>query len=250
MNTEEFFIPDNEVRLAHELDYERAQAYVRCAQAFARSSYQSVYVIDYFRKGFLYVSPNPMFLCGLTPEEVMRLGYQFYLDYVPKDELEMLLEINRAGFAFHHDVPHENREGWYICYDFHVLNNGHPILINHKLTSLAMTSDGRVWLGLCVVSASTHTTAGHIQMHSDSSAEYFEYNLNTRRWDRKKMPSLTAGEKAMLVLSMQGFTIIETADKMCLSVDTIKKYRRQIFDKLEVKNMPEAIVAAANSKLI
>ena len=42
----------------------------------------------------------------------------------------------------------------------------------------------------------------------------------------------------------------EIADKICLSPDTIKKYRQNIFHKLDVKNISEAIVAATNSKLL
>ena len=41
--TDDFFIPDNEVRLPDELDYSRVNEYVRSAEAFSRSSYQSVY---------------------------------------------------------------------------------------------------------------------------------------------------------------------------------------------------------------
>lgn len=43
----EFFIPDNEIRLPEELDYSRVDEYIRSAEAFSRSSYQSVYIIDY-----------------------------------------------------------------------------------------------------------------------------------------------------------------------------------------------------------
>ena len=54
--TDDFFIPDNEVRLQEELDYSRVSEYIRSAEAFSRSTYQSVYIIDYFRRNFLYVS--------------------------------------------------------------------------------------------------------------------------------------------------------------------------------------------------
>ena len=42
----------------------------------------------------------------------------------------------------------------------------------------------------------------------------------------------------------------EIADKICLSPDTIKKYRQRIFEKLDVRNISEAIVAATNNKLL
>ena len=247
---DEFFIPDNEVRLPEELDYSRVDEYIRSVEAFFRSSYQSVYIIDYFRQDFLFVSPNPMFLCGLSPERVKELGYRFYLGYVPEDEQPMLLTLNKAGFAFYNDIPTDERKDWYISYDFHILNKGKKILINHKLTPLALTSDGRIWLALCVVSAATHTDAGHIEMHCVGSSEYFEYSTISHRWIKKQMPTLTDGEKSVLTLSIQGYTMSEIADRICLSPDTIKKYRQRIFEKLDVRNISEAIVAATNSKLL
>ena len=247
---DEFFIPDNEVRLPEELDYSRVDEYIRSAEAFSRSSYQSVYIIDYFRQNFLYVSPNPMFLCGLSPEQMKELGYRFYLGYVPEDEQPMLLTLNKAGFAFYNDIPVDERKDWYISYDFHILNEGKKILVNHKLTPLALTSDGRIWLALCVVSAPTHTDAGHIEMHRTGTSEFFEYNISSRRWNRRQMPTLSDGEKSVLTLSIQGYTMSEIADKICLSPDTIKKYRKRIFEKLDVRNISEAIVSATNNKLL
>ena len=64
------------------------------------------------------------------------------------------------------------------------------------------------------------------------------------------MPTLTESEKSVLTLSIQGYTMSEIADKICLSLDTIKKYRKRIFEKLDVHNISEAIVAATNNKLL
>ena len=64
------------------------------------------------------------------------------------------------------------------------------------------------------------------------------------------MPSLTDGEKSVLTLSIQGYTMREIADKICLSPDTVKKYRQRIFEKLDVRNISEAIAEATNDKLI
>ncbi len=248
--TGDFFIPDNEVKLPNELDYTRVEEYISSADAFSRCTYQSIYLIDYFKQNFLYVSSNPLFLCGLTPEQMIALGYQFYLKYVPEDEQALLLDINRAGFAFYNQIPIEQRKDWYISYDFHILNNGHSILINHKLTPIALTSDGRIWLALCVVSISNHTSPGHIEMHRIGTPDYFEFNSVTHRWDKKAIPFLTEGEKSMLTLSIQGYTMSEIADRICLSLDTVKKYRQRIFEKLGVRNISEAIAAATNNKLL
>ena len=247
---DEFFIPDNEVKLSGELDYGRADLYISAVDALSRASCLSVYIIDYFKRDFLYVSPNRFFLCGLSQKRVRELGYRFYLDHVPEGELPLLLTINRAGFAFYEGIPVKERKEWYISCDFHILDNGRKTLVNHKMTPLELTSDGRIWLALCVVTAATHADAGHIEMHHAGTSDFYEYNVVSRKWKKKRMPVLTDGEKSVLMLSIQGYTMAEIADKICLSTDTVKKYRQRIFVKLNVRNISEAIVAATNSKLL
>lgn len=247
---ERFFIPHNTVMLDNELDYSRVGEYIRAAEAFSRSTYQGVYIIDYYRRNFLYVSPNPLFLCGHTPEEVRDMGYGFYMRHVPEDEHRLLLTINSAGFEFFSRIPVEERKEWSISYDFHIAGYGPGILVNHKLTPLELTSDGRIWLAFCLVSASSHSEAGHVEVRHAGSQERLRLNLATQRWQKDPMPVLTDCERSVLVLSIQGHTIPEIADRICLSPDSVKKYRQRIFEKLGVRNISEAIVAATNSKLI
>ena len=47
---EDFFMYENRVEGITDADYLRAQPYVEAAQAFAQTTYQSIYIIDYFRK--------------------------------------------------------------------------------------------------------------------------------------------------------------------------------------------------------
>ena len=110
----DFFYPGNAVHV--EPDYGLADNFVRTAEAFANTTYQSVYIIDYFRKNFLYVSPNPLFLCGMSADTVKREGYQLYIDHVPADEV---VEINKAGLTFINDVPLVEKSKYTISYDFH-----------------------------------------------------------------------------------------------------------------------------------
>ena len=92
---DDFFMYENRVEGITDADYQRAQPYVEAAQAFAQTTYQSIYIIDYYRKNFLYVSDNPLFLCGHTADEVRQMGYGFYLSHVPENEVPMLTELNR-----------------------------------------------------------------------------------------------------------------------------------------------------------
>ena len=100
MNKEkhDFFLHSNEVNHISKEDYDKIELLVNATKAFARSTYQCVYIIDYFHQDFIYASDNLAYLCGLEPEQLMEAGYQMYIDHVPDADLQMLLEVNKKGF--------------------------------------------------------------------------------------------------------------------------------------------------------
>lgn len=76
----DFFLHSNEVNHISKEDYDKIELLVNAAKAFARSTYQCVYIIDYFHQDFIYASDNLAYLCGLEPEQLMEAGYQMYID--------------------------------------------------------------------------------------------------------------------------------------------------------------------------
>lgn len=248
--TERFFNSLNETKGIRKEDYARAHDYVHALKSMAKIAYESIYVIDYFTKDFLYVSDNPLFLCGFSAEEVKALGYGFYATCVPKDELEMLLKINTLGFRFFNRQPVEEREFFTISYDFHIVNNGDKVLVNHKLTPLAMDGNGNMWLAVCYVSISNHDKPGNIEIRKIGQSNFWRYDMDSDKWMNVEGVKLSAGEKEVLLLFAQGMTVDEIADKVHRAKDSIKSRRRSIFDKLEVKSIAEALAFARNYKLI
>lgn len=119
---EDFFIMDNAVEGITPEDYRNISDIVDSVAAFSRMTYKSVYIIDYFKKNFLYVSDNPLFLCGLSPAEVKDIGYKFYIDNVPQDDVERLLKINEAGFRFSRNIPAEEKRHYTLSYNFKIIN--------------------------------------------------------------------------------------------------------------------------------
>ena len=47
---DDFFMYENRVEGITDADYQRVQSYVEAAQAFAQTTYQSIYIIDYYRR--------------------------------------------------------------------------------------------------------------------------------------------------------------------------------------------------------
>ena len=232
-------------------DFLQDQQYLEAVKAFARLTYESIYVIDYEKMSFEYVSDNPLFLCGHTPEEVLNLGYEFYFRNVPEADLALLNSINHAGFDFFEGVPDSDKKCYSITYDFHLINkDGRKVLINHKLTPLLLTNSGKLWKSICVVSISPYQQAGNVLIIKQGTDELWELDLNTAVWRKTLKPKLTKREIEILHLHAQGLTINQIADKIFVAPDTVKYYRRKIFERLNVNNMVEALSYAVNSKII
>ena len=172
------------------------------------------------------------------------------MEHVPEDELPMLTELNRSGFRAFDEVAVENRRHCMMSYDFHICTNDRLLLINHKITPLVLTEDGRTWLALCTVSLSAHKEAGHIEFFQFATGEKRAYSLQAHRWEDSTTIILKPEEKQVLTLSAQGYTMKEIAGLMFRSIDTVKFYRRCIFEKLGVKNITEALALATNYGLL
>jgi DNA-binding NarL/FixJ family response regulator len=67
--------------------------------------------------------------------------------------------------------------------------------------------------------------------------------------DFKKIPTLTRREKEILQLLAQGKNTQEIADNLFLSFLTVQTHRRNILNKLEVKNAAELISIAIKNRL-
>lgn len=178
-----FFRPINHSFDVKEDDYVQAKVCISMADAMARNTNSSLYIIDYNQKNFLYVSPNPLFLCGYTPEEVRGKGYGFYFEVVPAEEIRMLFEINEAGFYLFGRHSSEEKYGMTIEYDFHIKAcDGRFRLIHHKLTPVLLDKDGYMWLALCTVSLSPASVPGNVLMTCKHRPVHWAYSFEGQRW--------------------------------------------------------------------
>lgn len=247
----QFFSDRNTVNSISEKDFVQTGNYLEIVKAFARITYMSVYVIDYQNKGFEYVSDNPLFLCGLTPEEVQELGYGFYFRNVKKDDLPLLLKINEVGFDFYEKLPLEDRKNHTISYDFHIINEKkNTMLINHKLTPMFLTEDGKIWKAMCIVALSPNHTSGNITISKQGSGNIWKYDLESKKWVEEEKAKLSDREIEILRFYARGLTITEIAEQIFVSADTVKFHRRKLFEKIGVQNITEALAYATNNKLI
>lgn len=246
-----FFSQINTVEHLSETDIKNPPHYLEAIKALERLTYASLYIIDYHKKAFEYVSENPLFLCGHTAKEVQQMGYEFYFKYVTAEDLDFLIKVNQIGFSFYEQIPLSERKSYTISYDFHVKPEGSQrILLHQKFTPLCLTETGKIWKGLCVTSLSTEQNVGKVTITKLGTNKIFLYNFSTGKWEPEEKISLSDREKEIIQLSVRGFTIRDIAEEIFVSTETIKFHRKKAFEKMGVTNIAEAISFATNNKLL
>lgn len=251
---DDFFIDKNRVDGITEDDYERVQPKIEAVAAAARTTTNSIYIIDYHKRNFLYSSENPM----LAPIGLKDMGYALYLNYVPKEEQAMLLEINRAGFEEFSRIDVSEKMDFVISYDFHFMQNGRSRMVNHRLTPLALNSKGQLWLALASFSLSPRKHFGNVRMWRVTengngivgNRDVREYSLADGKWHTCAPISLTDTEQALLMMSAQGYTTEEIASRLFRTVDTMKYHRKKLFRKLGVESISEALATVMSSNVM
>lgn len=247
----DFFRPIHSQMEIPDGDYGKTAICIAMANALARNTNHSLYIIDYNRKNFLYVSPNPLFLCGHSPEEVQQKGYAFYFEVVPPDEINRLMEINEAGFRFYYDQPVEKRLDLSIEYNFHIrTSEKHSHLIHHKLTPVMLSEKGDIWLALCTVSLSPEKKLGEVLITDHTCTDRHVYSFEGRRWRKQPELILSDREKEILQLSVKGLSNTEIGGTLFIDANTVKFHKKKLFEKLHAENITEAVGIAANLRLI
>ena len=246
-----FFHPVNPQMNIPDCEYDRTGLCIAMAKALARNTNHSLYIIDYNRKNFLYVSSNPLFLCGHSPEDVQQKGYAFYFDVVPSDEINRLMEINEAGFRFYYDQPVEKRLDLSIEYNFHIrTSEKHSHLIHHKLTPILLSDKGDIWLALCTVSLSPEKNIGEVVISDHTCTDRYIYSFEGRRWRKQPELILSDREREILQLSVKGLSNTEIGETLFIDANTVKFHKKKLFEKLHAENITEAVGIAANMRLI
>ncbi len=223
-------------------EYERVEILKTSTEALSRMCNQSIYIIDYARQEFFYVSSHPLFLCGYTQEEVTKMGYDFYEKVIPANDLEMILDINRFGWDLFYNSPDDGRDNYCISYDFHLQHqNGTKVMVNHKLSPLCLTADNNIWMAICVVSYSPSQKIGNVVFTQNNKDQYYIYDLKKKKISPHFPEQLTRREEEILLMIMRGNNATKIAEDLKLSFYTVKQHRSNIEKKLGVKNLSNAV---------
>ncbi len=217
---------------------------VKLAEAISRILGCGIYLVDYTTDEVLFISENIAQMCGLVYEKNEIQDYCDYLiTHVPDSDYQMLLEINNVVFSFFKGLKDSEILQCCVSYNFHINN----FLLHQSFTPIKV-ENGFVKYGLFILTLSSETDLGHIILQNNITKQLFEYSLEKHIWEKKNAITLSEVEKQILCFAAQGRKVEEIAMLLSRSVDTIKYYKKELFKKLNVSSISEALIYAINNR--
>ncbi|MCD7935991.1 MAG: helix-turn-helix transcriptional regulator [Tannerellaceae bacterium] len=224
-------------------DYtERDNYFIRCLQSMEQLIDIDAYILDYQKKKFIYFTQNCTFR-RFVEKGTGTPDFSFYDQVISKNDLPMLQAVNRESFNFYYDViPVERRYNGSYTLDIRIKDGkGGYLLLNNKISVLDMTPDGRIRLGLCILTSPTGKRPGKAYFKMTDTGTVYEYIENTGKFVEVNSQRLTPKSEAVLELAGEGKTEAEISQLLHISVNTVKYHKRMIFKQLNVRNITEAV---------
>ena len=241
-----FFTDFNALDYIDEKEYEVIiDTVVAAVDSTAITTGYGVYVFDYYKKNVFYVSANIRKWCGLEAGEVLETGLDAYLRYIPNDDLAMLYEINDAAFKFWNQLPPDQLHNYVNTYDFRY----HDFMVNQRYNPMII-KNGKIWLAMCTVSMSSQHESGNIVMKNVADGTRYEYSRKNKNWIMLPPIVLSEKEKNIIRYSAQGMSSAEIAEVFHVRMETVRSQKKNLFKKLEVNSMSEAIILTNNINLL
>ena len=228
-----------------EFEYEQINQIIDTLDVISGMTYQVIYIIDYYKNNFLYISNNPIIKCDEHHQTVLKPGLKFYNQICDKEELRKIEQINAAANLFWSKLDKEQKTKHILTYNFHIKNK----LVHHKMCPIKLDNHGNIWLTLCTISLANSTDILKACIIHEKSHEIWEYDSDMKWWRKKQIPALDNNEKTILALSYAGMTLEQISEHLCKSPYSIKKYRHNIFSKLGTNNITETLAYAISKKL-
>lgn len=246
----EILFPKNIIKAPSQKDYKKIEYIINTVEALARCTNKSMYIIDYHKKNFLYVSQGMAQLLEKTEKEILDAGSSIYTELIPEEDQRIIREINKQGRIKLNEIPISEKLNYSLSYDFRIICDGKKRMINHQMTPLLLNSKGEIWLTLGTIALSTSLNSGNGILRRTGISEHWTYNPEEKGWLLCTAYKLSKFEKEILRLSAQGLKVDEIAALFGKQRDHIKNYKRLLFKKINVHNISEAITYTTNSHLL
>ena len=211
-------------------------------------------ILDFQKRCFHAVGSHGLFLCGYPLETVMRMGYDFFNEALHPEDVFLWAEMhNNILKSLHNEVFTKEEANYFEC-SFRLKSSIHIrllpeyLMIDMKL--VPVWEHGQLTYGICLYHPSVFKTSGNLRVYFKEGKLYKQYSFRAQKWKSERVLKISRREREILILATQGMSRKEMADMLCINAKSLDNTISNLFEKLHVKSMTQAILHATNRRLI
>lgn len=199
------------------------------------------YVIDFFDMSLSHISPAIAEIHGFNPETV---SFNDILGAIHPDDIDFVAKAETVSTNFFYNkVGHEKMLNYKVSYSFRFrLKNGEYALFNHQSLMLSLDDNGGLGKSLNI-----HTRIDHLSNLNTYKISFIGLNgepsfmnLNPDG-ENLDVEEFSKREIDIIKLIGNGLSNAEIAEKLFISVLTVKKHRNNILAKSDSRNTAQLI---------
>ena len=200
-------------------------------------------VVDLMRNKYLPVSTSVL-ACSRS---CFRSGSPLF-DSIPAEEYGRIARRSKITRSFVGSLDGSaDMASLSIIEDYHVRLKGNEILVTQRFVPLKIDDDGKVTVGLLVITPSVNSSFGELAVMYGEKVWRYDESIHSFVECQKLI--ISESEKLLLLLSVGGASVREIAKRLCLSENTVKTKRRRLFKKLRVTSLMAAMTMMDNYAL-
>ena len=224
------------------------ERYLEVLRPLSHAFDETLYVIDFKRKCFRFVSNKGIFLLGYKSDEVMKLNYNFYREVVNKKDypfFEKAIQVVEEYFLY----PKTSIEDLtYIVFDFRIKGYKNKVMLSHKFMPLIVNN--QAIMAICSVSRSASKTPGNLYAYYNSEKKVcYQYSFEGERWDTVPMIKISHTELDILSVIKHGIKGKDASDILGIEHQHMRNILTPLFERLDVDNTVQALIILQNHRV-
>jgi len=249
-NLEKFDIQDFNIKqsfVKEDLDYSIAENYAITLRHLENLSQQCFWIFDYHLNNFYYISSNTNFFSKKEIDLVKKNGYDYFIKHTHPNDILYLLNIHKSAWYFLQNLDkNQSITDFKVSYIIQILNTSSKyITVNQQVKFLETDKQGNVWLSLGYfeeVSKNMSYSPYIKNVESGKKTNLIKTSVSKHSFEA---PKLTKRELKLLTYLSENFTQKEIAERLFISIETLKGHRKNLYRKLHASDKNEAMKNAS-----
>ncbi len=242
--------PHNIISNVSEEDRKTTDLLLKSVSLFEKASGRLVYAVEYCQNEVIYISDRLRLFLGINESLEHVSIHDFYENYFGSSDILKLQDYREKSASIFHAFMQEEVPVYAFRCDINIHIGGEKKLYNLCAIPLQRTTDGKLLVMECILSPSSEKKSGNAIIYIIDTKTYYVFDEESKTWNEYVAATLNEREKKIVELSAQGYKEEYIAQMLCKSIHSIKATKQQLFEKLHVKNITEALMLCLNHNLL